>query len=94
MVRLSRLVVDLLDVSRIRAGKLELRPEACDLGELVRGVVREQRQLASGRVIRLRVSARAEAPLTVIADPDRIRQVATNFLADALKGERAERRTR
>ena len=34
MVRLSRLVVDLLDVSRIRAGKLELRPEACDLGEL------------------------------------------------------------
>ncbi len=81
--RLSRLVVDLLDVSRIRAGQLEFRLEPCDLAAVVRDAVEEQRQIAPDRVLRLRLPATLPAP--VVADADRIRQVVTNYLTNALK---------
>jgi signal transduction histidine kinase/PAS domain-containing protein len=82
MDRLSRLVTDLLDVSRIRAGRLDLRPLPCDLREIVREAAAEQRQLTPNRTIRLRLT-RASVP--VVADADRIGQVVTNYLTNALK---------
>jgi signal transduction histidine kinase len=92
MERLSRLVVDLLDVSRIRAGKLELRLAPCALAEIVREVVEEQLRIAPGRVIRLQLpGASSRAPI-VYADADRIRQVVTNYLSNALRYSRADQR--
>ncbi len=79
--RLSQLVVDLLDVSRIRAGQLELRPEPSDLAAIVRDAVAEQRQLAPTRVIQLRLPA----TVPVVVDAVRIGQVVTNYLSNALK---------
>ena len=90
MDRLSRLVVDLLDISRIRAGKLELRVAPCNLAEVVREVVDEQRQLAPGRPIHMRVPAASRPSLVVLADPDRIRQVVANYLSNALKYSRED----
>ncbi|HEY7780596.1 MAG TPA: PAS domain S-box protein [Ktedonobacterales bacterium] len=81
--RLSRLVADLLDVSRIRAGRLEFRPEPCDLAAIVREAVDEQRQIAPARAIRLEHGGMAAIP--IVADGDRIRQVVTNYLTNALK---------
>jgi signal transduction histidine kinase/PAS domain-containing protein len=81
--RLSRLVTDLLDVSRIRAGQLELRLEPCDLAAIVRDVVEEQRRIAPTRVMHLRLPSTSLVP--VVADADRIRQVVTNYLTNALK---------
>jgi len=81
--RLSRLVEDLLDVSRIQAGKLEMRPDACDLAAIVREAVEEQRQAWPGRVIALAGMPRKPVPLH--ADADRIGQVVTNFLTNALR---------
>jgi len=82
---LNRLVSDLLDISRIQADKLELRlrPEPCDLAAIVREVVEVQRQVSSTRSIRLKISFRKAVP--VIADADRIVQVVTNYLSNALK---------
>jgi PAS domain S-box-containing protein len=85
MERLSRLVVDLLDVSRIRAGKLELRVAPCDLTILVREVVAEQRRMAPARMIRLQLPSAPKRPAVVMADADRIRQVVTNYLTNAVK---------
>jgi PAS domain S-box-containing protein len=85
MDRLSRLVVDLLDVSRIRAGKLQLRLAPCNLAQVVRDVVEEQRQMAPGRVIRLQLPRATRLAPVVLADEDRIRQVVANFLTNALK---------
>ncbi len=79
--RLTGLVNDLLDVSRIQAGKLELRLESCDLAALTRQAVEEQ-QLASGRAITL---IRPEAPLLLTADSERLGQVLNNLLTNALK---------
>jgi signal transduction histidine kinase len=92
MERLSRLVVDLLDVSRIRAGKLELRAAPCDLAEVVREVVEEQRRIAPGRVIHLQLPGAASKPPIVLADADRIRQVVTNYISNALRYSRADQR--
>ena len=80
--RLARLVNDLLDVSRIQAGKLEMRPEICDLAGLITDAVQEQRQTWPERVISLDL---ADDRVPICADPDRIGQVITNFLTNALK---------
>jgi PAS domain S-box-containing protein len=81
--RLSRLMEDLLDVSRIRAGKLELRLARCDLAAIVRSAVTEQRQITPNRTIAMHLSA--ERAVRVWADVERIGQVVTNFLTNALK---------
>jgi signal transduction histidine kinase len=80
--RMTRLVNELLDVSRIQTGRLEAHPEPCDLLALARGVIAEQRQSQPGRDIRLETACVA-AP--VVADPDRISEVIDNYLSNALK---------
>ena len=82
--RQNRLVCDLMDVSRIQAGKLELRPQRCDLLALVRDAVEEQRLAQPQRQITLE-QPKGRRRLTVEADPDRIAQVVTNYLTNALK---------
>lgn len=82
--RLNRLVGDLLDVSRIREGRLEPRPERCDLLAVVREAVEAQRAIWPGRTIHLNLPA-GRRTLTVLADPARIEQVVTNFVSNALK---------
>jgi PAS domain S-box-containing protein len=87
MVRLTRLVDDLLDVSRIRAGRLELRPERCDLATIILDAVQEQRavvaEVSADRAISCDLPPTATFP--VFADPDRIGQVLTNYLTNAVK---------
>lgn len=82
--RMTRLVNDLLDVSRMQAGKLELRVAPCDLAALVRECVEEQRQAAPNRAIQLSAPD-GDSTIPVVADADRISQVVTNFLTNALK---------
>jgi signal transduction histidine kinase len=81
--RLERLVNDLLDVSRIRAGKLELRLESVDLAAIVREAIEEQRQAAPARSLMAHLPTGLSIPVT--ADGDRIGQVVTNYLTNALK---------
>ncbi len=86
--RLVRLVSDLLDVSRIQGGKLELRLRDCDLITFVRDVVEEQRSTHPGRDIQTRLPE-GEA-VHVEADPDRLDQVLINYLTNALKYSAAQ----
>jgi signal transduction histidine kinase len=84
----NRLVSDLIDTSRIQAGKLELRIAPADLNELVREAVEEQRQIAPTRTIHLQEAD--ASPLLVLVDAERIGQVVTNYLSNALKYSAAE----
>ena len=81
---LARLVDDLLDVSRITRGKVELRRVSIDLGEVVRHAVESTRQLVEARRHRLQVSLPGEA-LPLVADPTRIEQVLANLIRNAVK---------
>jgi PAS domain S-box-containing protein len=79
----SRLVTELLDVSRMEMQKFSLSLERCDLVPLVRQVVANQQQMVPTRRIELRLPSRTEVP--VMADADRIEQVVNNYLSNAFK---------
>jgi PAS domain S-box-containing protein len=87
--RLERLVNELLDVSRIHAGKLELRLAPTDLATIVREAVDEQREAHPERTLLLQFAPPQKVP--VVADTDRLGQVVTNYLTNALKYSPADR---
>lgn len=87
--RMERLANDLLDVSRIRAGKLELRPEKVDLVAIVREVVEAQWDAEPERLIQFQLAADQSA--LVYADRGRIEQVVTNYVTNALKYSSVDR---
>jgi signal transduction histidine kinase len=87
--RLNRLVDDLLDVSRAQAGHLELIPGSCDLRVLVHEALQEQQRMWPGRAITLTMDE--ELPLPLEADADRVMQVISNYLTNALKYSEPER---
>ncbi len=81
---LSRLVDDLLDVSRITQGKVELRREKCDLRSLLEQALTTERPLFEARGLTLDV-ALPERPLWLEADATRLEQVFVNLLDNAAK---------
>ena len=78
----NRLVSDLVDVSRIRTGKLELHQKMSDLATIVREAVEDSRLAAPTRSISFETSA---LTIPVLVDSDRIEQVVSNYLSNALK---------
>jgi CheY-like chemotaxis protein len=81
---LSRLVDDLLDVSRFTRGKITLRKEPTDLAAVVARAVEIARSAVEGRRQELSVLHSSE-PLRVEADPVRLAQVLGNLLNNAAK---------
>lgn len=84
----NRLVGDLLDVSRIQANRLNLRLHFCDLADVVRATLEDQRAVTPLRTINLEIADGITAP--ILADEDRISQVVSNYLTNALKYSPAE----
>lgn len=81
---LTRLVDDLLDVSRIMRGKVELRKEKVELAAIVARAVETARPLVDGSRHRLEVSLPAE-PVWLEADLVRLAQAVGNLLCNAAK---------
>jgi signal transduction histidine kinase len=84
--RLSVLVTDLLDISRIQQGRLTLAQEPFDLAALVSRVVDEVRPTAEGRAIGF--TGPDDEPLIISGDPIRLEQVLNNLISNALKYSR------
>ena len=84
--KLSRLIAQLLDISRLEAGKFAIEPEPTDLADLVRQVVADVRRLAHERPVSLQAPSR----LPMVVDPLRVEQVLTNLLNNALKYSRED----
>jgi two-component system OmpR family sensor kinase len=82
VVRLARMVDDLLTLAGADEGRLGLALADADLGELAGDVARAMEPLAAAHGIGLRVDARA-APVT--GDPDRLRQAIGNLVDNAIK---------
>lgn len=80
--RLTRLISDLLDVSRIESGRLELKRRDFDLCQLVNIVVDKLRSQAENHCFRFKAP---EGIGPINADPDKIEQVLLNLLDNAVK---------
>jgi signal transduction histidine kinase/ligand-binding sensor domain-containing protein len=78
------LINDILDLSRLEAGKLDLSPEPFDVAPLVDDVVSTMRPLAERNRNRLVVEGAGTAG-EILADPTRVRQILLNLLANAVK---------
>jgi signal transduction histidine kinase len=81
---MARLVDQLLDVSRISSGKIELHPERLELGRLIHDTCEDHRRLLEAGELSLAVEL-PEEPLWVDADPTRLRQALGNLLQNAAK---------
>ncbi len=82
--QLTRLVDDLLDISRISRGKIQLRPQRVELSTIVRSAAQAVRPLIDERGHELRLSL-APAPIELEADPVRLEQVLVNLFNNAAK---------
>jgi two-component system, sensor histidine kinase len=81
---LARLVDDLLDVSRINSGKIELRKAPVSLAEIVEQAVAAVRPALEEHQHHLEVSLPAE-PVSLVADAVRLTQVIANLLNNAIR---------
>jgi len=81
--RLQSIVDDLLDLSRIRSGRVEVSPVPLPAKTLVEGVVADQMPQADSKGVELRGTV-IEPVLPVLADPERISLVLTNLIANAV----------
>lgn len=82
--RLTRMINDLLDLSRIEAGKMELQCNAVNVGSLGREVVELLQPLAKERQLTLHAEIIDPIPL-IQADRDKLFQILTNLITNAIK---------
>ena len=80
----SRLIEDLLDVSRISSGKMRLAPRQTEFAAIVEGAVESAGPAAAAKRIRLQTRISQEVGL-VVGDADRLQQVIWNLLSNAIK---------
>jgi PAS domain S-box-containing protein len=79
--KVTRLVEELLDVSKIQAGRLEYQQETVDLDALLREITETMQQTHSSH----RILVRGTVGTSLIGDPDRLGQVFINLLSNAIK---------
>jgi signal transduction histidine kinase/PAS domain-containing protein len=80
--KLNRFIADLLDVTRIQSGTLEMHPTVVDFTSIVREATDAQQLDWPGRVLTVALPAQ---PVQVWGDADRLGQVVTNLVTNALK---------
>jgi len=88
VLRLRRLVDDLLDVRRLEVGGISLEMGAVDLGGLIEGAVRMHLAVAAAKHVELDI--RVREPLQVVVDAGRIQQVIWNLVSNAIKHSPSE----
>ncbi len=81
--RLMRIINDILDLDKIEAGKLELSPRGVDVRRLVADLLEGLGPVAAEAKVELRADVQGNVAL--VADEDRIAQVLTNLMSNALR---------
>ena len=81
---MSRLIDDLLDVSRITRGQIQLSPEPTDLNDLLKRALDSAREIISSKRLRLEADF-FPGPVPISADVTRMEQVISNLLNNAVK---------
>ncbi|MEM6400256.1 MAG: response regulator, partial [Cyanobacteria bacterium P01_D01_bin.116] len=80
--RLIRLVNDILDLERIKSGRITMQPSKCNSAELLIQAAQTMQSMAYSAQINLNVEP---VSIEIVADSDRILQALTNLLSNAIK---------
>jgi CheY-like chemotaxis protein len=80
----AELIDDLLDLSRISSGKLQIEADVTDMNEVIAAAADALRQIAAEKKLRLTVHPAAD-PAVVWGDPKRLQQVVMNLVSNAIK---------
>ena len=83
-MRLLKLINDLLDLVRLESGVMQVRKDAVEINEFLRGLVSAARQMADDKRLRLEVRVAPEVG-TVVTDRDKLEKVILNLQFNALK---------
>jgi signal transduction histidine kinase/HAMP domain-containing protein/ActR/RegA family two-component response regulator len=82
---LLSLINEILDLSKVEAGKVEVRPQTVAIADLGDFVEKSFRKVAEEKGLAFRVDVVQGAPRTMITDPLRLQQILKNLLANAFK---------
>ena len=82
---LLNLINDILDIAKVEAGKLEMRPETTPLARLVGGLQAMFEPLAKDKGLNFEVSLAQDLPATIFTDRQRLEQILKNLLSNAIK---------
>ncbi|MCF4991315.1 GAF domain-containing protein, partial [Pseudomonas gessardii] len=82
---LLNLINDILDIAKVEAGKLDMRPENTSVARLAEGLRAMFEPLASDRKLGFQVEVQAGAPLMLFTDRQRLEQILKNLLSNAVK---------
>ncbi len=82
---LLNLINDILDIAKVEAGKLEVRPETTQLERLVEGLRGMFEPLAAHKGLAFEVTTDAQVPATLFTDRQRLEQILKNLLSNAIK---------
>ncbi|MEB0228062.1 response regulator [Pseudomonas sp. 10S4] len=82
---LLNLINDILDISKVEAGKLEIRPENTSVTRLVDGLRAMFEPMATDKKLDFQIELQAGAPMMIFTDRQRLEQVIKNLLSNAVK---------
>ncbi|NQD76924.1 response regulator, partial [Pseudomonas sp. CM27] len=82
---LLNLINDILDIAKVEAGKLEVRPETTQVERLVEGLRGMFEPLAGQKGLSFQVTAEPKVPATLFTDRQRLEQILKNLLSNAIK---------
>jgi len=82
---LLSLIDDILDLSKIEAGRMDVEPREVDLREVVTYIEQAFRPQAEEKGLELRVDVKRSAPATAVTDAQRLQQILRNLVSNAVK---------
>ncbi|RON45727.1 response regulator [Pseudomonas frederiksbergensis] len=82
---LLNLINDILDISKVEAGKLDMRPENTSVARLVEGLRGMFEPMATDKKLEFHIEMQAGAPMMIFTDRQRLEQVIKNLLSNAVK---------
>lgn len=82
---LLTLITDILDLSKIEAGRMEARPEPVSIARLLESLGRTFQPLAAQKALEFQIEIAPGTPESLVTDPQRLEQVLKNLLSNAMK---------
>lgn len=84
-LRMGRLVNELLDIARMEAGHIQLNKESVPIHDFIERIVRKFQGIAKDNQVSISLNSEIKTDLEFVIDPDRIEQVLTNLIDNAIR---------